>query len=501
MFENLDKIKSIITDIFTQISLNKLSNCHDLNVLAENVFMYVLNDCFDYHLQNANILNNVPNQVGFDLIDTKNKIIIQVTSSDTIEKYSETIKKVKNVHGLEGFKLKFFILKASANKHPGSRKIYNLSSPVIFDKDHDILDGNWLFVQFASHLDRILLIEKHLELLFNGNLSYEMICSLLNFSETICDYPLPEYYLPRKFALKSDRSEAFDVLFSPESKEYSLDKILEEVVKNNELRKFVIFSTAQNGKTTELHRLYNILSKGVDMGVQFKEASSYTQSHHGRFFNVLPCRLEENQYILLDGMDELNDKDRNSLIDELRDFLKKYSKIKVVVTCRSNYNNGKMLSDFTQLEMLPLSYDEIVSYIKGSLGEHTTSFIKYIEQHQNISEFLDVPFYLSSVVDYFGEKHQIPQTQEKILDYVFTKSLKVKEKEGDTINDLAYGAEGLFTVIALTMQFSEKQVLSGQELYEYLKLPKEKISDLTLYTIFKKDSFKDVYSFINTALN
>ena len=204
MFENLDKIKSVITNIFTQISLNKLSNCHDLNVLAENVFMYVLNDCFDYHLQNANILNNVPNQMGFDLIDTKNKIIFQVTSSDTIEKYSETIKKVKNVHGLEGFNLKFFILKASANKHPASSKIHNLSSPIIFDKDKDILDGNWLFAQFTSHFDRISLIEKHLELLFNGELSYKMIYSLLDFSESICDYPLPEHYLPRKFALKRD---------------------------------------------------------------------------------------------------------------------------------------------------------------------------------------------------------------------------------------------------------------------------------------------------------
>lgn len=168
------------------------------------------------------------------------------------------------MHGLEGFNLKFFILKASANKHPASSKIHNLSSPIIFDKDKDILDGNWLFAQFASHLDRILLIVKHLELLFNGELSYEMIYSLLDFSKTICDYPLPEHYLPRKFALKSDRSEAFDVLFSPESKEYSLDKILEEVVKNNELRKFVIFSTAQNGKTTELYRLYNIISKDVE---------------------------------------------------------------------------------------------------------------------------------------------------------------------------------------------------------------------------------------------
>lgn len=204
MFENLDNIKSVITNIFTQISLNKLSNCHDLNVLAENVFMYVLNDCFDYHLQNANILNNVPNQVGFDLIDTKNKIIFQVTSSDTIEKYSETIKKVKNVHGLEGFNLKFFILKASANKHPASSKIHNLSSPIIFNKDKDILDGNWLFAQFTSHFDRISLIEKHLELLFNGELSYKMIYSLLDFSESICDYPLPEHYLPRKFALKRD---------------------------------------------------------------------------------------------------------------------------------------------------------------------------------------------------------------------------------------------------------------------------------------------------------
>lgn len=49
------------------------------------------------------------------------------------------------------------------------------------------------------------------------------------------------------------------------------------------------------------------------------------------------------------------------------------------------------------------------------------------------------------------------------------------------------------------MQFSEKQVLSGQEFYKYLKFSKEKISDLTLYTIFKKDSFKDVYSFIHNG--
>ena len=498
MFENLGKIENVITGIFTQISLNKLSNFHDLNVLAENVFMYVLNDCFDYHLQNANILNNVPNQVGFDLIDTKNKIIIQVSSNDSINKITETIEKVKGNSKLKGYHLQFFILATTA-KHHKSGKIKNLSDPIIFDKGHDILDGNWLFAQFSSHLDRITLIEKHLELLFNGDLSYEMILNLLHSSENISDYSLPEHYLARKFVIKSERSEAFDVLFDSESNEYSLDKILIEEVTDNDLRKFVIFSTAQNGKTTELHRLYNIFSKDDDKGVQFVEASSYCQSRHGKFFNILPCRLEENQYVLLDGIDELNDKDRNSLIDELREFLNKNSKIKVVVTCRSNYNNGRMLSDFTQLEMLPLSYDEIVSYIKGRLGNHTTSFIKYIEQHQNISELLDVPFYLSSVVDYFGEKHQVPQTQEEILDYVFAKSLKVKEKEGDTINYLEYGAKELFAEIALTMQFSEKQVLSGQELYEYLKLPKEKISDLSLYTIFKKDSFKDVYSFIHNG--
>lgn len=224
MFENLDKIENVITGIFTQISLNKLSNFHDLNVLAENVFMYVLNDCFDYHLQNANILNNVPNQVGFDLIDTKNKIIIQVSSNDSINKITETIEKVKDNSKLKGYHLQFFILATTA-KHHKSGKIKNLSDPIIFDKGHDILDGNWLFAQFSSHLDRITLIEKHLELLFNGDLSYEMILNLLHFSENICDYSLPEHYLARKFVIKSERSEAFDVLFDSESNEYSLDKM------------------------------------------------------------------------------------------------------------------------------------------------------------------------------------------------------------------------------------------------------------------------------------
>lgn len=41
--------------------------------------------------------------------------------------------------------------------------------------------------------------------------------------------------------------------------------------------------------------------------------------------------------------------------------------------------------------------------------------------------------------------------------------------------------------------------MSGTELYGYLNLPKEKISDLTLYTIFKKDSFQDAYSFVHNG--
>lgn len=89
--EKIEKIAELFARFRTEVeSLNSL-NLYDINVHAENVIIPILNLVYGVNLVNIN--NKVRNSAAIDLVDTENRIAVQVTSTATGDKVKHTTTK------------------------------------------------------------------------------------------------------------------------------------------------------------------------------------------------------------------------------------------------------------------------------------------------------------------------------------------------------------------------------------------------------------------------
>jgi len=110
-------------------------NLLDLNIYSETFFADLLNMLFDYELVNLNIIKQ--NIEGIDLVDTKNKIIAQVSSTCTKQKIENSLKK-KVFMGYPGYSFKFISIARDAEKL--REFIYTNPYHVLFSPKDDIMD-------------------------------------------------------------------------------------------------------------------------------------------------------------------------------------------------------------------------------------------------------------------------------------------------------------------------------------------------------------------------
>ena len=115
-------------------------NLLDLNIHSETFFAELFNILYDYNLVNLNCIKQ--NAEGIDLVDTKNKIIIQVSATCTKEKIENSLNKGIYLF-YKDYNFKFIsISKEVSNK----LRITEFENPynLIFDSQKDILDSTIL---------------------------------------------------------------------------------------------------------------------------------------------------------------------------------------------------------------------------------------------------------------------------------------------------------------------------------------------------------------------
>ena len=115
-------------------------NLLDLNIHSETFFAELFNILYDYNLVNLNYIKQ--NTEGIDLVDTKNKIIIQVSATCTKEKIENSLNKGIYLF-YKDYNFKFIsISKEVSNK----LRITEFENPynLIFDSQKDILDSTTL---------------------------------------------------------------------------------------------------------------------------------------------------------------------------------------------------------------------------------------------------------------------------------------------------------------------------------------------------------------------
>ena len=115
-------------------------NLLDLNIHSETFFAELFNILYDYNLVNLNCIKQ--NAEGIDLIDTKNKIVIQVSATCTKEKIENSLNEGIYLF-YKDYNFKFIsISKEVSNK----LRITKFENPynLIFNSQEDILDSTTL---------------------------------------------------------------------------------------------------------------------------------------------------------------------------------------------------------------------------------------------------------------------------------------------------------------------------------------------------------------------
>ncbi len=89
--QHIDYITKKLSILATEIELRGKLNLLDLHLHAENFYSHFFNELFGWDLSNLNVVD--PNATAIDLIDDKNKIVVQVSSTATKSKIETALGK------------------------------------------------------------------------------------------------------------------------------------------------------------------------------------------------------------------------------------------------------------------------------------------------------------------------------------------------------------------------------------------------------------------------
>lgn len=110
-------------------------NLLDLNIYSETFFAELMNRLLGYELKNINIIKQ--NTEGIDLVDNKNKTIVQISATCSKQKIENSLSK-KILESYSGFNFKFIAVSGDADK----LREQTFANPfkVIFSPLNDIYD-------------------------------------------------------------------------------------------------------------------------------------------------------------------------------------------------------------------------------------------------------------------------------------------------------------------------------------------------------------------------
>ena len=126
----MQKISEFLSMMVAKVQQDGGANMVTTNVLAESFYREFLNILCGWTLDSANTKGNMP---GFDLISEKDRVVVQVSATDSKEKLKETLKEL-DPEACGGYHLIFLLIAA---KRP-SRSGLEVPEGVRFDPTEDV---------------------------------------------------------------------------------------------------------------------------------------------------------------------------------------------------------------------------------------------------------------------------------------------------------------------------------------------------------------------------
>jgi hypothetical protein len=142
-------IEEKLSTLATRVEIRGKLNILDLHLHSENFYLHLFNEIFDWELSNLNEIRQ--NIEAIDLVDSKNKVIIQVSATATKEKIEYSLsKKLLSEYSDYNFKFISISKNTSELRNKSFKNPYNLN----FSPQDDIYDVSSILKKIPSDIDK-----------------------------------------------------------------------------------------------------------------------------------------------------------------------------------------------------------------------------------------------------------------------------------------------------------------------------------------------------------
>lgn len=273
------------------------------------------------------------------------------------------------------------------------------------------------------------------------------------------------------------------------------DYVTSEIAKGK--NKFIVYSGAQTGKTTELRNLcWELQECGLFMPVSYEVKSSYDLKHD----DMPQTKWIDGKevVVVIDALDEINGKERENLLRTINSYAHDKPEIKMVLSCRSNYRKDDQLNAFHELYIESMSDEDAKAHINHELNGKNNLWKMIVEQE--LVDFAKQPFFLNVLIDTYREKNVLPKNRADIYRLFIEKSYKKEKKEKGTLPSYRADNEDAIEMlrrVAVAMSLMNRQTLLEKEFAKCLDNDRQKIEECKRYSIIKFED--DAYSFEHNA--
>jgi len=147
-------------------------------------------------------------------------------------------------------------------------------------------------------------------------------------------------------------------------------------VDNSSTNKYILYSSAQTGKTTELKQLcWELQQSGLFLPVLLEVRDNSDLKREN-----LPYEQYENGkeiIVIIDALDEVNGKTQEDLLETIDGYAADHPEFKMVLSCRSNYRSNSRLQLFTELFLEDLDREDIQNEINFNFANKNFFFYNF----------------------------------------------------------------------------------------------------------------------------
>ncbi len=399
---------NLITWWIAEIKANNYIGFYDINKVTEDLAMKLLNEIYDYQLENLNYEKN--NYPGIDLGDKTNKIGFQITSRKDTRKIRESMEQfVKGPNEIYSNGIRFLILNQDNKPQLSKDKYQEIHSN--FDPEKHILNADDLIEETRNIYDsdgekfhrikEVLEVEiggkaikkKDLKLLrsklFNSSKAYyEMLTGPngrfkhLDISDIILSHPKNEW-INQSVSLEGEKENPKNIM-------ESLPFLWKKKCKHS-----VILGEGGMGKTVSIIRLWAEYLEKKDKKTsvpifialneynQISDASkredfivSMIKKNNGdetvskeAIWKIMKTPIQKGDdfipslILLLDGFNEIT-VDKRELLIEMKHLIEQARGVQLVITSRYDMRRNFNWTEFNLLKLLELEDRQVNSYFQ-----------------------------------------------------------------------------------------------------------------------------------------